>query len=70
MRGEIDLWMYVTTDTLYHHGIKGMYWGVRRFQNEDGTRTAAGKRRYYADIDGAKGAVKGTKGAAREKAKQ
>ena len=29
---------------LIHHGIKGQRWGVRRFQNEDGTRTAAGKR--------------------------
>lgn len=31
---------------LYHHGIKGMKWGVRRFQNEDGTLTEAGKLRY------------------------
>lgn len=31
---------------LYHHGILGQKWGVRRFQNEDGTLTAAGKRRY------------------------
>ena len=31
---------------LYHHGIKGMKWGVRRYQNADGSRTAAGKRRY------------------------
>lgn len=31
---------------LYHHGIKGQKWGVRRFQNKDGTRTAAGKQRY------------------------
>ena len=30
---------------LYHHGIKGMKWGVRRYQNEDGTLTNAGKKR-------------------------
>lgn len=30
---------------LYHHGIKGQKWGVRRFRNADGTLTAAGKRR-------------------------
>lgn len=30
---------------LVHHGIKGQRWGIRRFQNEDGTRTAAGKAR-------------------------
>lgn len=29
---------------IYHHGIKGQRWGVRRYQNEDGTRTAAGKK--------------------------
>lgn len=31
---------------LMHHGIKGQKWGQRRFQNEDGTWTAAGKDRY------------------------
>lgn len=31
---------------LSHHGVKGQKWGVRRFQNEDGTRTAEGKARY------------------------
>lgn len=31
---------------LAHHGIKGMKWGVRRFRNEDGTLTEAGKKRY------------------------
>ena len=35
-------------DELYHHGIKGQKWGVRRFQNPDGTRTAAGKERERA----------------------
>lgn len=35
---------------LYHHGIKGMKWGVRRFQNKDGSYTNAGKRRRkFAD---------------------
>ncbi len=34
----------------YHHGIKDMKWGVRRYQNKDGTLTEAGKKRYARDI--------------------
>lgn len=32
---------------LYHHGTKGMKWGIRRYQNKDGSLTPAGKKRYY-----------------------
>ena len=36
---------YVTPDELFHHGVKGQKWGVRRYQYADGTRTPLGKKR-------------------------
>lgn len=41
----------LTNDILTHHGIKGQKWGVRRFQNNDGSLTPAGKERYYVESD-------------------
>ena len=38
-----------TEDFLEHHGILGMKWGIRRYQNSDGSLTAAGRKRYGVD---------------------
>ena len=40
---------YLVCKELYHHGIKGQKWGIRKYQNEDGTLTAEGKARYGYD---------------------
>lgn len=37
------------SDSLAHHGIKGQKWGVRRYQNADGSLTDEGRKRYYRD---------------------
>lgn len=41
--------MICTDDYLMHHGILGQKWGVRRFQNKDGSLTAQGKAKYRTD---------------------
>lgn len=51
---------------LYHWGIKGMRWGVRRYQNKDGSLTVAGKKRYAEEEAKLKAREKTIKG--REKA--
>lgn len=37
---------------IYHHGVKGQQWGIRRFENKDGSLTDAGKKRYGIDENG------------------
>lgn len=52
---------------LYHHGIKGQRWGVRRFQNENGTYTDEGKQRYKVSFGTRHKAKKDAKEFARAK---
>lgn len=52
--------MYATSDSyLAHHGIKGQRWGVRRYQNSDGSYTSAGKQKRNNSKQVAKKIAKG-----------
>lgn len=55
---------------LYHSGIKGMKWGIRRYQNKDGSLTPAGKKRYNKEVERLKEREKALKGQERAKARQ
>lgn len=41
------MWICKRQNELYHYGIKGQKWGVRRYTNKDGSLNNAGKQRYY-----------------------
>lgn len=46
---------YITSEQnqnnyIAHHGVKGQRWGIRRYQNEDGTLTSAGQKRYTKEL--------------------
>lgn len=49
-------YIIIRDNELYHHGIKGQRWGIRRYQNSDGSLTNAGRKRYLDDpnVKGAK----------------
>lgn len=55
------MWYIINSNELYHHGVKGQKWGVRRYQNPDGTLTEDGKRRYSYDVPSAKAELKSAK---------
>lgn len=58
------------SDELTHWGIKGMRWGVRRYQNKDGSLTAAGKKRRASEESQLKERERSIKSREQEKAKQ
>lgn len=47
----MDYYVVRRDDELQHYGIRGQRWGVRRYQNSDGSLTAAGRKRYNQEME-------------------
>lgn len=45
------MWQYQKTNELYHWGVPGMKWGIRRYQNKDGSLTPKGRKRASQILD-------------------
>ena len=58
-----------TNEELFHHGIKGMRWGIRRYQNKDGSLTTKGQKRYNKEMEKLKAEKKKLRNEARVKKK-
>lgn len=48
----------MNSNELYHHGAKGMKWGVRRYQREAGTRTIVGQKHHQTLTGGVAGVIR------------
>lgn len=57
----MEAWRKELYGELYHHGVKGQKWGVRRYQNADGSLTAKGRAKYKLDSGDRKHEAKGYK---------